>query len=674
MTRDLVLALAALAVAATGAAQAPQGPPGRPPITAAVRYAEIRESGDERTIASTNGTLRGIDINSSVRIEVAESVLIRHLAGPSDASAEVIALARRVQALQDAVAAIPALVTELSAAMAAWDSGVAQTAPARMRRMINDVEDREEAILSPLDQAIAGRLEAEGVAATGAQRRARTERFSARRPGTGVWDWVALSQLLGREILYLNGRLTGRRPRAGVAVEIQVHRLGQDGAVPVFLPGYNTVATGPDTPYPKIQLSPDSAELALYDRYDSLAQRIGEVSSISEAIRRQLEAELTGLTASMDSVLAAARDFVRTGGAQFTAVARYFGEGGFSDWLDQARQDLEGAGAPAITAGEALAAAFAAGGPDLANELRALEALGMLADSIRNLPPAQALQRLLEVATGVSALDAARAIRPQTWRDRVALASALHGAINALATSPSAAVRAAVNRPDSPKSVLANALGPMQDAADRLVNAARPAVRLLDSLLRNAPRIPAAGLPAPEGLRRVDLGSGSADATFNLRTIREGRRPDDHITVTLRFFRGDQLLPEQVRDEFRIRSYGWNSAFVASLAWIARFEGSGTFTPSAAMSWMASRRGWPDGSEAGLGGGPYVGLGLTTMTLNFDTSQAVELGVAPTLGVLDNHILVGAGASLQSSANRWFGFFAIRLFGTYGGIGTATPR
>ena len=50
-------------------------------------------------------------------------------------------------------------------------------------------------------------------------------------------------------------------------------------------------------------------------------------------------------------------------------------------------------------------------------------------------------------------------------------------------------------------------------------------------------------------------------------------------------------------------------------------------------------------------------------------APALRTGIAATLGLLDDWVLIGCGANLQTEENRWSGFFSLRLFETPGGLG-----
>jgi hypothetical protein len=219
--------------------------------------------------------------------------------------------------------------------------------------------------------------------------------------------------------------------------------------------------------------------------------------------------------------------------------------------------------------------------------------------------------------------------------------------------------------PSSPVTVLGGAPAVIRQAAARLEGASAAGLAWLAEVLQQTPQLPAGGLPVPIGQQRVPVGPGQLSATVDLRTIQAGRRPGDRLLVSLTFYRGGEPLAAPVSDEMRIEAYGWTAAYVASLGWITREGGSLTFQPTPALSWIARRRGWPGSGDTGLTPSflSAVGIGLTTVALDFDPDQMVELGLAGTVGLLGNRLLLGAGVNLQSAADRWFGFFSIRLFG-----------
>ena len=90
------------------------------------------------------------------------------------------------------------------------------------------------------------------------------------------------------------------------------------------------------------------------------------------------------------------------------------------------------------------------------------------------------------------------------------------------------------------------------------------------------------------------------------------------------------------------------------------------------MSWVARYRRWPKPGEQGLkrrAGILDLGLGLSSMALDFDPAQAAELGLAPVVTWFDDRIQIGAGYDLQAVRDPWFYFFSLRLIEAPGGIG-----
>lgn len=660
----LLLAVCACHQPHPASGPSPAPPPASSP-SAAISYREIRENGDERTIASTNGSIRGVDINSSIRIEVDESRLTSLLAGPSTPSPDVAELQQRMDALRRAAEVIPAFDSHLAEAERAWHVADSTRNFAGVRDMIRATARLDSSIMAPLTTAIQSRLLATNVPVSVAESQAVAAVSGIRVYGTGGYDWNRFTAVLAGELAYLRSQMDSRAVRPGLSIEIRAHRIGRNGPVAVALPGYNSVIEGAEERYEKLPLAPDSSELALYQRYDSTLRTVSSVRNAGDVLRTQLEVELGGSIGDLDSAFAAARGFLDQAQTDLRAL-RAYAASDLQPWLAQFRTTLDASaqGAAARAALEQLDASFT--GADLDQELHFLSVLADLRGTLSGMTPPQALQRLLGVTQMLSSQNALRALDMEAWSARADLAAAASSTLAALANDPQ--VRAALSAPTSPVTVLRGSADSMRNAVTRLSQHSAAGIALLTQVIRGTPQVASADLPVPTGQQRVELGGGSADAMFSLRTIREGRLPDDRVLVTMRFFRGDQPLPVAVRDEFRVMSYGWNASFEASLTWVLR-QHSSVWTPTAALSWMARMRRWPAGGDLGLKGDWPVSVGLTTMSLDFDNGQAVEVGLAPTVGVFNNRLLVGAGGDLQAATNRWFAFLAVRLFGNGGGLG-----
>jgi len=82
------------------------------------------------------------------------------------------------------------------------------------------------------------------------------------------------------------------------------------------------------------------------------------------------------------------------------------------------------------------------------------------------------------------------------------------------------------------------------------------------------------------------------------------------------------------------------------------------------VSWIFTHRGWPRGPNRGLGdpaGLGQIGIGLTAMNLHFESDEAIELGVGPSLSFLGDRLIVGGGWNLQAHGDHLYALLSIRL-------------
>jgi hypothetical protein len=168
-------------------------------------------------------------------------------------------------------------------------------------------------------------------------------------------------------------------------------------------------------------------------------------------------------------------------------------------------------------------------------------------------------------------------------------------------------------------------------------------------------------LPVPEGQKRIEV-EQNASTSFNLQTIAGARSPGDNVRLAYAFYQGDQSVASTAwTDVFDLRVYGWQDKAIASLALIRRLS-EDKFKPTAAMSWLLTSKPWPrsaDDTKRRLA--ILSGIGLTTMALDFDSSETVEVGIAPTISFFNDALLLGYGWNLQTKKDRTYAFFSFRL-------------
>jgi hypothetical protein len=203
----------------------------------------------------------------------------------------------------------------------------------------------------------------------------------------------------------------------------------------------------------------------------------------------------------------------------------------------------------------------------------------------------------------------------------------------------------------------------LQSAATTLQGVTQDALDVVASALTLSRAVLATSLPEPKGQRRLQL-TAPLDTRIELEGVRSPRHENDVVSVEYRFFDGDEQLPGGWKDTFRLRVFGWRSRVVAGLAFAIR-QREASWQPGAAVSWHFSHRGWPNAGEAGTGdaaGLGQVNVGITTINLHFDNAQAIELGIGPSIGLLDNRLIAGGGWNLQVSKDHLYGFISLRLF------------
>ncbi|MBI2403952.1 MAG: hypothetical protein HYV20_14690, partial [Gemmatimonadetes bacterium] len=603
--RWVAAAAAALSTGCAGGAVREVAAPEPDPVTRAIRYVEHRTNNQPRVIPPGGQEFSGIDINSSVRIDVDEDELKKALSAPEGGQSEAAALLERIAALKDATEAIPDLKAALQAALAEWDAAVASGNYQAVLSLIRRMAALEERVVAPLDAAIQARLRGAGKSPDQVRRESQEIRQRLRAFGTGGYGWDRLGQQLGLELQLLGAELTSRKPQGALAIEIQAHRLGKDGAVAIALPGYNQEALGPAVAFEKVQFAVPAAEQQLYERNAALAASVGKTVSFAQGLRLSLEAEFEGERAAIEATVAAARELFTTAESELQRIADQVADGRLEAWLESVRQTLEASpeGQAALGLGFQLAGLLA----EFRVELQVLERYALLGPTITSMTPQQAVAAIAQAARGSSALVRHRVLNPDVWRRRATVMEQFGGAVRALRDP---ALRAAVAAPNGPVAVLGPAATKIGAATGRLAAAASTALDWLDNLASSTPALATTNLPIPSGQQRIALAERQADTEFDLQTIRAGRDLNDRVVVTVRFYRDTIPLTLQASRRFQIQSYGWNARFIASLAWLTRQGSDWAFRAAPAMSWMARYRKWPKGEDHGLGRDLVGGIGL----------------------------------------------------------------
>jgi hypothetical protein len=642
-----------------------------------VRYLERPTGGEAaatgRALKANDGRIVALDIDSRLEIHFDTLCLRRYLdSGRAHLSADTVTLRlmARLDSLRAAVAAVPAAIEALQATFKAFaDTRAAVAKSALFNQQLQVSSTKLLHIVRPLRIAIQTRLSKGGLDRDAA--RAATEHLMLPLyAGPEPYDWTVLSALLNQEISATDAELIAHQGTASYSLEVRAHLLDQKGgSVALALPGHNDEEEGALVPFERFQFALSDEQRQLYQRADSLARTIDSVRSIGEGLEAQLKAEVAGLRAKLEPLAARALEAAKPIQGRVLALARWSNPELAAAWLQSIATELDKdpAGAPAREAWIGLLAAV----NETRVDFQALQQFGALKAELEGATADQAMDAILQRADAIRHLVTPggstsgdvvllRALNARVWQDRI---QRIDTFLKALQTLKPPLRQLIVNDPKGPVAEVRDLIVALQSAATTLQGVTQDALDVVASALTLSRTVLATSLPEPKGQRRLQL-TAPLDTRIELEGVRSPRHENDVVSVEYRFFDGDEQLPGGWKDTFRLRVFGWRSRVVAGLAFAIR-QREASWQPGAAVSWHFSHRGWPNAGEAGTGdaaGLGQVNVGITTINLHFDNAQAIELGIGPSIGLLDNRLIAGGGWNLQVSKDHLYGFISLRLF------------
>jgi len=647
-TGVLLRALACAGVVAGPAWSADQAP-------AAVTYVERPEDGPMRQSGrqlTTAGQARyGVDINSAIDLRI-DPVKLQGALLSQDAAgvgARARQLLDRIDSLGKAVDGVKGAATKLKDLLETWQPND----PASNLKVLQAGAQRG-AILQTLGLVRRARL-----ADSGLDPKTANIQLNAVTPADGSFDWALLSQLLNEEIVFARRDLDLAAAQFAFSLQIQPHLIPKAGQPsPVYLRGYNEAAVGSSTPFQKLQFS--SADQAqAYQHYEQLAKEIGETKSVGEAILKQLELELQDLRPQLDTIAQAAaeaRDKLRD---RLSSLERWSDPNQRTAWLAKVESDLgkTDQGREVLKDWRELDETLG----DLKQDVAALRGYADLRGQIAGRTAPQAMDVLLGLAKTLDKpQQTVRLFNVAVWKDRQTKIAKF---VDHVSKVPGP-LKARLLEQDGPVADLDAAGKAFQALAATVGQGANKVTDLLSKLLGTGPALAAAKLELPPGTRPVSLTSTSQlDSSIDLQRVPAKRDVGDNVEVRYDLFKGDTRVGGW-KDEFTLRSYGWNSEVLASLAFTKPDSGSAVWKATAAMNWLLSYEPWPKQGESGLATSRlkwFSGGGFSVMPLNSANDEGVKLGLAATVGFLNNRLLVGYGTNLQATADRRFMFFSIRI-------------
>jgi hypothetical protein len=627
-------------------------------------------AGPGRKLHTERGAVFGVDINSSVKIDIDEkpfeAAVVAQLQNVAQTEKDRV-LVRQFTALRDAAARIQPTMQGVESMFAAWATAERTQDYANVRALISSASNSVLNLLDGLQSAIEQRLVAAGLSRASAHAQAQSDVATVLTDGLVLgYNWQQLTMLYAREITEAEGALAASAKDKGLGLSIRAGLItAPNQATPIFLPGYNQVATGTSTVYQKVTYSISPEKKDQFDAFQEAAAKLGEANSLGDAVLKQLRADLATHDDQIRVLLSGVAASARGLKDAIEGLDRWRAAATRQTWFARSRTRLQ-----ATPAGQALIADWSAADKALDQidaTLAAVTALAQVPDSVRaTTNPVDALSLVQSTfarlphaagddATPQGVLDVA------FWTKQIEALSAFADGVAALGND----ARAELTATDGPLGAINKVRDAGKDLVDKIKAVPTAARAAVIRTLAQDPIQFAANLPVPDGAKIVAFGaSTSLDTSFDLKTIAGGRQPDEEVRVEFHFFRGEEeLTPLTWSDTFHIRVFGWQDHVAAGIAFVEQ-ESASTWKPTATLSWLLKKSRWPaDGTGLDFGTPEwYSGFGLSTLPLDFDEKQDVEVGIALTASFLNDRILIGYGSNLNVSDNNKFWFISFRIF------------
>jgi hypothetical protein len=656
-----LISVFALTITTTAFAQTPNP-------TDALTYVEHPEGGSlqksGRTIHGAPNFRHGVDINSTIDIQLDSTKLQAMFAGSADATltAQAKALLARMQQLEQALANTEKVAARARQIVEAFNTADVAT----VQQLVKQHGAVEHPLLQSLLELTRLDLIESGTPAEEADRKAKLQLEPWLR---GAIDWKAIHDLLRRRLMDVQTEFAATTPDLGIQLEIQAHHVTSDGvAHPVPLPGYNTVAPGPESHYDKVRFEVPTDQLQLYDEFAKVQKTTSGAKSAGEAVLSLLQQDFDSSLAKkqLDALSAKYQDAK----SKFETLAAWRDQARLKKWTDEGLEKIKtNLKTPRTAADSELVADWSDAQSKIAPLLESADAVRSLADLGKTTAGKSASDALQSILEGLKALgfanpssSIAKSLNPNFWQDVAASVTKLRQDVQD--GSVSTVVKQALDGDTGPFAAFI-ALEDAITLTDSTVLSLRELFKANDLAVN------VATLPIPQGQTRRDIGK-QLDTSINLQTLLEPRNPNDQILISYRCYKGEKQLESPAwSDRFVLGLFGWSDRVIASLGMTNR-QPESTCKPTAAISWILSRVPWPKKSDDDLAGRSirwFGGAGLTTMALSFDPQQSVEVGLAATLSLISDHILIGYGKDLQVSKHSGFFFFSIRVFSRSGVIG-----
>lgn len=424
-------------------------------------------------------------------------------------------------------------------------------------------------------------------------------------------DYTRLAEVLRDRIQQLDQdlvRAIAEGPKVGVLVTATlVDSTGKQTAL--HLEGYDTIAVGNPTPFPRFRLAPDERTRTELDAATKLAPLVNTLINERDSAFQQAVDELKATLKSLPEKLGLDEQIQS---------------------LEELAKSLEDSGEQALqpfaervrSIKDHLASISGAQIPDSTNIVEVVEAIQGLTDDLLNLReelPATIAQLQAELITALGT------------------------------TLPEIATQAKKTLGDLRSGLLANSKA-LRTFRDQITDAIK-ALRVTGELANAAEA-------ATRRAKELNVGV-PLDTSLDLQTVAAERHPGDllHVGVQVEHIEqaGGKSTPLiQGRQTFRLEKYGWWAETRGALLLVdprGEIERDVAYQPVPGLGYH-----W----HYGFKGRPFLnhdlafGLGLSLALLDFQDKDDFELGIAASATILRDIFWVGYGRNLQAKSNFFY--------------------
>lgn len=663
----------------------------------AVVYKEWPDGGDYvdkgRRINAEKNMRYGIDINSHVDITIDKTTLKKELSEylPEEKGSRAVAIRVRLEELNGTAKKINEAMKTLKDLFSLWDQPEARN-PNKMSDVRNKIRVFSSGtldIIKSLENAIESRLRAQGLDKDTAKK----EKENIMMPvfTNEGYNWGVLTQLFQKEISFLDDDLEKLIPEIEkLDIEVYAHfvRISDTEArVPIHLPGYNEVKECIPTPVEKLTFSVPEGQLELYKKLSETVKTMAETKSIAEALQVQLESKAREIKGDINNSFEHVENALKKAGDSINILEYWIKDNNAKMWISEAHKIISDQTEKDnfIKKYNELENVLVNTYQDAIRDIQLLKSYADLKQAFADSSPESTMliiMRSIRIASvkinaGDPSIYFPDALNPLTWEKRNTEIQKFIDSINDAAKNDALILNNIKNIKTNGRNLFTdveNAFKSVTDVKKELIDIIPEVRSWLGKVLGLPPILAAIDLQPPPSQKRLNI-ADNLDTSFDLTRICGEKKEFDTVRVTYRFFKGKELLNVGWYNDFQLRMYGWKDKVIAGISF-TRQNGTTTYKPTATLSYILNFTCWPkermdSNVDPGVGKKNielFSGFGITTMPLDFDQTQDMEIGFTFTLSFFYNKILVGYGENLQAEKDRRFIFFSINLLDTPGMI------